>query len=111
MEAPGMIAEMRYPVTTRQDLVTQQEVPFLMPARGVGLRSPANDKADTCDDSQDHRSLSEGAGTADVSCHAAAMTTTGTRRMHNFGICSTLATWSARDLRDREITGNARTYD
>jgi len=31
-----MIAEMRYPVTTGQDLVTQQEVPFLMPARGMG---------------------------------------------------------------------------
>src|SRR5712691_2537104 len=72
-------------------------------------------RADPCDGSRDHRSLSEDAGTAGVSCHATAMDaatmTTCTRRLHNFGTGSTLATWSARDIRDREITGNASTYD
>src|SRR5712691_12456968 len=72
-------------------------------------------RADPCDGSRDHRSLSEGAGAAGVSWHAtamdAAMMTTCTRCIHNFGTCSTLAAWSARDIKDREITGNASTYD
>src|SRR6266446_2630081 len=72
-------------------------------------------RADPCDGSRDHRSLSKWAGAANAAWHATAMDaviiTTCTHRMHNFGTCSTLATWSARDIRDREITGNASTYD